>query len=442
MLSTRPASFVPSSDSRMNRSSAALETPWFHVMGGRGFQLMLATLAMMTCAYARASVGPLQEAMRTALKLSDNQIAVLQGPALALPVVLAAVPLGLIIDRRSRVRLLCIFSACDLVGTLLTAFATNFTLLVLARGLVGLTASAVNTTVPSFICDLFAAEERGRVSIVTAAGQFAGMAAVFALGGWLLSVFDPDPNAWRWALLLISIPMVLTIISVVLMREPARTGVRIENPSWRETLDLLWRRRAAVTPIFFGMVLAEIGIGATMVWAAPMLSRSFGVTSDRVGAIMATGLLVSGIAGPIVGGMLADFCQRTGGPRRTLIVLCGVMLLAVPASLFPLTHGSFSASVLLVASMTLVCAVLVMGGVIFSIVIPNELRGLCMAGLGAAAVLFAVGVAPLTVSTLSGAIGGAPMIGQSLAWIGVASNLLATGVFALGLRSVARVASY
>jgi hypothetical protein len=62
-------------------------------------------------AYARTAMSPLQETMRVALGLSDNQMASLQGPALALPLMLVAVPLGVLIDSRSRVRMLLVLAA-------------------------------------------------------------------------------------------------------------------------------------------------------------------------------------------------------------------------------------------------------------------------------------------------------------------------------------------
>src|SRR5262245_38698972 len=77
----------------------------------RILQLSLLTLAALAGSYARITLGPLQETMRLALGLSDNHMAVLQGPALALPMVIAAIPLGLLIDRYSRVRLLFVLTA-------------------------------------------------------------------------------------------------------------------------------------------------------------------------------------------------------------------------------------------------------------------------------------------------------------------------------------------
>ena len=140
-----------------------------------GLQLLLLMLAAAAALYARTALSPLQEAMRTAFALSDNQMAMLQGPALALPLVLLAMPLGLLIDRHSRVRLLVIFSALSLLGSLCTALAPNFALLFAARCLIGLTVTATSTAAFSLVADLCAPARRGRVGKQGALFERAGL---------------------------------------------------------------------------------------------------------------------------------------------------------------------------------------------------------------------------------------------------------------------------
>jgi MFS family permease len=220
------------------------------------------------------------------------------------------------------------------------------------------------------------------------------------------------------------------------MREPVRTGQVAESPSTKEAWAELWRYRAVVLPLLIGMVLAETGLGATYVWAAPALARGFALPPDRIGAIMATGLMLSGVLGPILGGFLADRCQRTGGARRTISALSAITLLTIPTGLFAFAPGIPLASVLLVVFVVIVTAVLVIGMALFTVVIPNELRGLSVALLFAAETLVGVALAPMTVSLLSGAIGGPPMIGKALSIVCVVVGALASVAFGCGRRSV------
>src|SRR5580692_1069041 len=100
---------------------------------------------------------------------------------------------------------------------------------------------------------------------------------------------------------------------------------------------------------------------------------------DKVGALMGAVLLISGVLGPIVGGSLADACQRVGGPRRTIAVIGLMTLVSIPAGLFPIAPSALSASIPLVIFLTIGAAISVTVTTLFTIVIPNELRGLCMA---------------------------------------------------------------
>jgi MFS family permease len=404
---------------------------------GRGFQFTLIALAAAMAAYARFTLGPLQESVRVALSLSDNQMALLQGPALALPMVIASIPLGLVIDRYSRVRLLLIFAAIDAGGSLLTAAARGFALLFLARCMVGLAVAAISTTAFSLLADLYAPAARGRASMVVIVGQYGGMSGAFALGGALLAAPNLGLEGWRWAVLGLSAPLVVVLFLMLLLREPARNDLVIQNPSARQSFNELWRYRSVIAPLLAGLVMAEMEILAVLTWAAPALSRRFSLPTDLVGSIVAVALLVSGLFGPILGGLSADVCQRTGGPRRTMSLLGGLALLTLPTSFFAVAPGAASAGVLLVASLMMLGATLVAGIAVFTVVIPNELRGLCMSTLAGAQVLFGVALAPVTVSVLSGKLGGPAMIGKALTLVCVTINALAALVFLGGRRRYA-----
>jgi MFS family permease len=401
----------------------------------QSFEILL-PLAATAGAYARTTLNPLQESMRTALSFSDGQMALLQGPAMALPLILLSVPLGMLVDRRSRVRLLFLLVVLGMAGSLLTAAVSDFTSLFIVRCFVGLAAFAVNPVVLSLIGDFHPPAWRGRATMAMAIGQFVGMSAAFALGGALLTNFGVGPAAWRWTLVTLTAPLLPIALLLLVLREPARTGVVLQDPPLRQTWVELWSYRFAVVPLLIGLLMLEVGIGAVLVWIAPVFTRDFHMASDRIGSIVAIGLAVSGVVGPVIGGFLADAGHRAGGPRRTMSLLAGLALLSVPIGAFAVAPGIITASALLVAFMTLIGAMVVMGTALFTVVIPGELRGLCMSMLAAACVLFGTGIAPLTVSSMSGVLGGPSAIGRALAVVCVGSGIIASAVFWMGRRRV------
>jgi MFS family permease len=266
--------------------------------------------------------------------------------------------------------------------------------------------------------------------------QMVGNSAAFAVGGTLLAAFGPEPDGWRWTILWMDAPLALVIVAVISMREPPRTGRLLGRPSIRRALSDLCSYRSLIAPLMAGMLMVEVSFGSAYIWGAPVLSRSYGLPPDRVGAILATGLMASGLVGALAGGPLADFSQRSGGPRRTLLTVSGLALASVPSALFAYVPAVWQAAALLVTFMVTVCAVIVIGMTLFTIVVPDELRGLCVSVVIAAGSVFALGVAPLAVSLLAGLLGGPEMIGKALSLISAVCGVVAAMAYALASRNV------
>jgi predicted MFS family arabinose efflux permease len=326
--------------------------------------------------------------------------------------------------------MLWILVALSLTGSLLTAFASSFGMLLFARALAGTAALAILPAVFSLLADLYQPAQRGMATTLAIVGQVAGNSAAFALGGLLLTMTD----RWESAMLWLVVPLLPILLLIAALREPER--IRASGASSpREILRRLQRNRSTLVPLALGIMLAEIAIGAVIIWAAPMLARRYALPPDQVGSIMGITMLVSGLLGPVVGGVLADYCQRTGGPRRTISVLAVLALISAPMSLFAFTASVTLTSALLVTAATLTFAIVVMGMALFSIVISEEIRGLGMAVLVAAEVLFALAVAPPAVSVLSSAMGGPERIGDALSIVCAFIGLIAAGTFAWGRKS-------
>ncbi len=414
-----------------NGSVQSADSSWWSL------QFLLLLLATSTAFYARTSLGPLQESIRLGLGFTDNQMALLQGPALAVPLLVTALPLGTLIYRYSRARVLTLSAFGCLLGSLWTVFTGGFASLFMARCLIGLTAPAISMTVCVLCADLFRPARRGRANMILAIGQVAGTASAFALGGTMLDRFALTQNAWRWAMLVLTCPLAVVAVSTFFVKDPPRSEPStLRNEARSAPLDL-WRYRVIVLPLLAGMVMVSIADGAAMTWVAPALSRGLALSSSRVGSIMSIALVVSGIVGPIVGGFVADLAQKGGGPRRTFLVLSAMAFASAAGGLFPVAPDVVSACILLVAFITVGSATSVIVTTQMTIVVLNELRGLCMAILTATGVLFGIGFAPLAVSLLSEELGGVAMIGRALSIVCVSTSLAGMAAFVMGRKRFA-----
>lgn len=368
-------------------------------------------------------------------------MSLLQGPALALPLVLAAVPLGLCVDRYSRVRLLLLATLLSAIGTVCTALASSFGLLLIARTLVGLAAPATAIAAYSLLADLYSSAQRGRATTVVMLGQVGGSSLAFALGGEVLSRFSDASSGWRWTMIYMAALLVPIIALTFSLREPTRVDQINSKPRARDIWPQLRPYRSFIITLVAGMAMVNLADGAALVWAAPTLSRNFGLHSDRIGTVMALALLVGGILGPMAGGILADTCQRSGGPRRTMTALSVLALLGAPAGCFAAFPEVVTAGLLLALFLLIGSAISVMVTALSVVVIPNELRGLCMSVEFAAGALFGLGLAPMTVSLLSGAIGGPAAIGKALSIVCAVTGLAGAALFAHSRALPGRVGS-
>lgn len=405
----------------------------------RFVQLLLVALAVWAGSYSRYAIGPLQEAMRSALALTDSHMAILLGPASATAIMVGTVPLGLAIDRYSRARLMVAFVVLGLLGSIVTALTSNFLVLFAARALVTLAEIASLVAAYSLVSDLYAPAQRGRATMLVAAGVGLGTPAAFAIGGLLLGMHGADAESWRWALVWMTWPpLVIVLLLTLKVREPPRTDIVVNNPPAKQAFAELWRYRNVVVPLLAARCMVWVADGATVIWAAPFLSRRFDLPPERVGVIMATLLLAASLTATVVGGVLADMCQRAGGPHRTMQVMAVVVLISLPASLFGLAPNVLSASVLLVVFITLGFMTNMVGSTVATIVIPNEVRGTCLSLTMVVGAFFGMGLAPLLVSSLTTTLGGAQMLGSSLAVVCVASSAVGVIIFTFSSRSFPR----
>jgi MFS family permease len=402
----------------------------------RALPILIVALAVCGVAYARSILGPLQEIVQHAMVLSDHEVALLQGLVIALPIIVAGVPIGLAVDRFSRVRLLLVAVALAAAGSIGTALATDFLWLALARGCIGLGKALALVAAYSLVADFSRPEQRGRATMVVALGEVCGAPLAFSAGGLLLGLWASDIAAfagagfavWRADALIMTIPLIALLVPLALLREPPRleSEAKAGKVGWRQVADY----RHILLPLLLARSMVWLADGAVVVWGTPTLIRDFAMTPAAAAVSIGSVLLVAGVLGPILGGFIADLCQRYGGPRTTLKALTLLTLASVPAGLFGVAPDGFTATLLLglflLLGYTLGTTALAYG----TVVLPNALRGAYLSASLIIASLFSLALAPLVVSGTTAWLGGAAHLGQALAIVCGAAAALGAAVFA------------
>lgn len=401
--------------------------------------LILLAAAIASASAMRTVFSPVQEVAAADLHFNDFQMSLLQGLAISIPIGLLAIPVGRLTDRGNRALLLFGLAMLWTLGTALTVFATEFWQIFAARMLAGIGAFSSLTVAISMTADLSSPETRGRSLMVLSLGNMVGAAAAFAFGGSLLGHYTNGAplleglEAWRSVLLVFAIASLALAVLLLTLREPARREVAETSPALATALRELWQRRTLLAPLFLGQVTVVMADAAASIWAAPVLERHYGLTPDQFGGWMGLVILGSGIVGAVAGGFAADFGHKSKIQGGILLGAVVAAALSIPGAFFPLMPdaGGFAWMLFLLLTCGAVTGLVTAAAI--AVLVPNEIRGVCLGAFIVIGAIIGFGVAPTLVTLISDALGREDSLRWGLALTGAGTSTLAALGFASAL---------
>ena len=339
-------------------------------------------------------------------KLSDGQLGLLAGTVYAISFAIAGIPLGMLIDRVHRVRLLAVLVALWSGLTALCATAQSFGALLLMRIGIGAAESGGTPTNLSLISDYFDRKSRSTAVGAYMMGPSLGTILGFALAGVIAANYG-----WRAAFLAAGIPgLVLALVLFFTVREPLRgagdatAGIAaIKAPPLRESIKLLWSNRTIVH-LIIGLTLANTVAAGVAVWLPALLMRNHGASVQTAGLSIAFGVSTFAALASVCGGMLAD---KVGA--RIPDAVPRLAALAALATIPCIVYGAMTTIywvVIAAFAIKTVAHVLVNtpGYALTLSLAPPQIRGTTIAVLQVLGNLFSYGVGPQLVGSLSDAL--------------------------------------
>lgn len=383
---------------------------------------------------ARSIFNPFQEIVRTDLGLGDVQMSLVQGAAMSVPSILLSIVFGRLIDTRGRVMLLAVLSAVTMIGAIGTAFSQGFATLLGYRAVAGL-GMMEEVVVLSLAADLFPREQRGRANIMIVIGDYAGSSLGFVLAGWLspLARALPFHEAWRGVQLLFGLIGFLFTLPLFVAREPDRQECsEVAGLPIRDGLARLWRSRGVLGPLLVGQAAMVAAGNVAWVWALPLLYRTFGMAPQALGDIAAATMSAAALIGALGAGLLVDRLASVRGSALGMAAFTSA--LAIPASLFPLSHLLTVGAGLLFILILGNTATALSSNTFGVTAVPNDLRGLWFGLSSVTSLLVGYGIAPTLVACLSDALGGKGAMATALAIALVATNSIALAAYVKAYR--------
>lgn len=403
-------------------------------------QGVLAIVALLT-AMDSGIVALLIEPMKVELKLSDVQLGLANMTAFYAAYGVLCTPMGLLVDRFNRVRLLLLAICLWCAGLVLTALSHALWLLVMSKILLGAASAATYPSALSLLSDYFAPARRAFATATYSVGQHLGSAGAVLLGGLgysaLVKVGAAHPEAlagfapWRLVSLIFGALGLAIIPCLFVMREPERQEAIAKRGG---SIGELWAFRRFLAPLFVGMMCLAGSTTGVSAWIAPVLMRQYRLQPGQFAGWFSASGLATGILGALIGSRLVDLARKRGGRDAVMFPAAVAAALCAPGCFVALMPNVLSFAVAW-AGFTLCAVVAIMIPVIaVNFRVPNELRGLTM---GLYVVLIALTdavVSPLVAAV--GALNGGPLkLGWSMAEVCAPLALLAAGAFWFAARA-------
>lgn len=406
--------------------------------------IILYALSMLDRQILSLMVGPIKRD----LGLSDFEIGLLQGIAIALLYSLASLPIGWLVDRYPRRRIIwggvtlwSIFAAGG-------GIAQNFAQLFVARLGVGIGEASLAPAAYSMLADLFRKSRLALAMSTLILGSCMGSGLAVALGGWIVSFAETSTvhdfpiigpvASWQFIFLVTGLPGALLAFTIFLVREPVRRHrISKTHPPIGDVFRFVASRGRFFATHFTGFgLLAMMGWGF-MSWAPAYMIRIFGWTIGQISIPLALLTGIGGAAGTLLVGWSADhlFARgRADAHMRIYMVIALIMTVSGLAAFHaddPWMFLLFSTPIIATLSLQGTAAAAL------QIVTPNEMRGQTIAMFLLVINGVGLGFGPPIIGALTDFVFRDEMkLGVSIAILFGALGPIAALALALGLRSM------
>lgn len=400
--------------------------------GSRWIATILLTAIYVLHSVDRFVISVVIEPLRHEFHLDDTQLGALGGLAHAIAYSAFVLPIGWLLDRTNRVKLLSAMLGVWSLITAFGAFAAGYWHLFAVRMGVGAAEAATSPSIQSLVGSLFSVKARASAMGVIYSGVAIGTGLIFAVGGLVADAFG-----WRAVFLVAGLPGVLLACVIWLtMKEPPRSYSRktIEKAPPMSQAIVFVAKSPAILFSVIGLTLASMSVSSAWTWITPILVRQHDFSLTDAGLLVGAAAGVIKFGSTFVSGFLGDLVAK-GSVRRLWVVPSCALALSFPAALgVAFGYGQLLIVVfVLFIGFTLGTHYAAPRAIIVSVT-PEHMRGSVSSVEQLIVNLFGAGAGPLITGFISDTLGGENSIGLALVAT-LAVNLVAALCFWISARS-------
>jgi MFS family permease len=336
----------------------------------------------------RLILSLLAPAMSAQLNISDIEMGVLIGLGFGVLYTLTGIPLAHLIDSRRRIPLVVVGVVLWSVCTVASAFAPDFTWLIIFRSGVAVGEAVLSPAAISLIADLFPRDRRTLpttlytgVGAVMYSGSYIAGGAALQVATVMSGRIDLEP--WQLTLMLVGIPgLLLAPLLWLTVPEPPRVGdVKSEQfATAAQAFAYLTKERMLYGCLLLGNAAVGMTNFAMAAWTPTLLIRGHGMAAAHAGYAFGTVGLVSSLIGVATWPAVVKFWTNRG--RKDALVTVFAMTVTASWICFMIAGLTRSTTTLLIFAgigMFFSAALGVLVPLLIQLVTPGRMRGRIMA---------------------------------------------------------------
>ena len=390
----------------------------------------------MGLAFMDRNILPLfVDKVKADLHITDVQFSLLTGLAFTMFYALCGIPMGRLVDSKSRPKIVGVGAIIWAGATAMTGLGRTFTQVFLARMAVGLGESSVAPASQSMTTDMFLTGGKlARAMASVSIGVSIGTASALLLGGAIAKLigdrtvhlpFYGGLHAWQVVFIILGIPgLILAPIMIFLVPDPPRRRVTLRSDgrragaSYLALLRFIWAHKATVAFNMCGYAILAISTNAMQTWGPAHLIRNFHVREANLGLIMGLVQLVAAVTCQLVAGWWIDRRIAAGHPDGAMQLSRNAAALALlPMLAFPFAPSFALSLVLLLIAGPIASVGYATAAIAQTPLVPNQMRAQFSATFLVIANIMGNMISPVLVASVNTMVFHDPKkIGVSAAW--------------------------
>ena len=383
------------------------------------------------------------------LLLSDTQISLLQGFAFVITYVLLSVPIGRLVDKFNRIKIMISGVVVWSITTFTCGLSRNFYELLFARMGVGAGEAALSPAAWSVLADYFRPERLSFPISIYLMGPYLGAGLAMILGAYVLdltsgreAIYIPLIGSlapWQITFIIVSLPGIIITGLLLSVKEPKRKNIKSNSekiPNWSEVISFMLLNKRIYTSLHIATPFLVIMLYGLQAWSPTILVRVYDWELSDAGRVYGLIALFFGSTGVISGPFLSKVLKNLSISSSSLkVCVLGVSLAGISISLLPFQTDSFYALICIAIASFCIPLPLALVTTIMQEVTPNPMRGVVNGMYVVSTNVIGLAIGPFLVAFGTDYIFNDPnLIAYSLSLVAVIVAPIGSILFCIGIK--------